>query len=446
LNVSDALESQLDSYATALAEQIRHVGLDEVVRGAGVPAQLRTTWPPLRRRSLLAVLTVAALVVATLGTLAVVVSNNSTKVSPAGSGPVVKVAFSVASMTTYGSFKGNGRVMSISCAPGGQTCMAAGEWTLTVPHKATPACPAEASCSAPLVLLYAGGTWEPAPPPTSPGGFIRSVSCPSALSCDVVVSGVGSVLASVLEHFNGSTWSMVPLPSDLSHKELVLVACPTVNDCYLAGLDVAASGGTTNSSWIAQQLDGRWRPVVNVSDLTFWSLSCQSPTSCWAVGSRPNAQDGSTVAALQLVDGSWHQAELATPPGSLTYLEGIACANLSFCVAVGDAASAHLLAIADIVEVLKVGKWDFAHGPPIAVDQLGLFALACGTRWGCIAVGGANGDETSRTPEILAVAASGWRQLGSDLPSYGAFVSLSCALPTKCFTADGAGIVSITAG
>jgi hypothetical protein len=429
--MSDALESQLDSYAKALGEQIRPVSLDEVVRDAA-RVQLHTTWAPLRRRPLLAVLTVAALVVATVGTLAVVVSSNSNKVSPAGSGPVVKVAFSMASMTTYDGFKGQGSVISISCAPGGQSCMAVGEWTRTPPHKGLTSCASQASCIAPLVLRYAGETWRPVAPPTSAGGSVISVACPSARSCDAVVLGSsGPEFTSLLEHFNGSTWSLIPLPSDLSHRELTHVTCPAVSDCYFGGLDVAAAGGTTSSGWISQRLDGHWLAVVNEPNIETSDISCESPTSCWAVGSRVEPHDRSTVVALQLTDGHWRMAATATPQGSYVSFIGIACANPSFCVAVGDSLGGHTLVDGNVVEVLKDGQWTLAHGPSIASDRLGVFAVACGTHWGCIAVGGADENETSGPPEILAVGTDGsWQPLGDALGSFGAFESLSCVLPT----------------
>jgi hypothetical protein len=277
---------------------------------------------------------------------------------------------------------------------------------------------------------------------------MNSVTCPSARSCDAVVLANGAAqFTSLLEHFNGSTWSMVPLPRALSHEELGLVSCPGVSDCYLAGLDLAASGGTTSTGWIAQELDGRWLLVAAGPEINVVAISCASPTSCWAVGSRAEAHDRATVVALQLADGHWRTAATATPGGSFVVLADVACVDVSVCVAVGDSVGGHTLIAGDVVEVLKSGQWTFAHGPSIASDRLGLFAVACRTRWGCIAVGGADEDETSGTPEVLGVASDGrWRQLGGALPSYGAFESLSCALPTECFTTDAAGIVSITAG
>jgi hypothetical protein len=446
--VSDALESRLDGKTEA--GQFPQTGIDEVDSDAAAPVQAHTRWAHLRRPPLLAVLTVATLLVATLGTLALVVSNNRRNLSTADAGPVVKVAFSMASLTTYGGVSGLGRVTSISCAPGGQSCTAAGDWRSAAPHKISASCPSETSCITPFVLRYGGGTWRPgpAPAPISAGSSVMSLSCPSAQSCDAIVLEFGGPkITAVLEHFNGSTWSMIRLPSDLSHRELGRVSCRTVSDCYLAGLDVAASGGTTSTGWITQRLDGHWLALDSEPDTDVADIGCESPTSCWAVGAHLEAHDGATVVALHFADGHWETAATARPRGSFVVFLGVACANPSFCVAVGDGLGGHTLIAGDVVEVLKDGGWTMARGASIAPDQRGLFAVACGTYWGCIAVGGAHENATTGTPELLAVAADGsWRQLGHALPSYGAFESLSCVLPTKCFTSAAVGIVSITAG
>ena len=65
----------------------------------------------------------------------------------------------------------------------------------------------------PLVLHESGGTWTAvAPPPLSGGGFLDAVASVSAT--DVWAGGTqGPSIDPLLEHWNGSGWSLVSLPS-----------------------------------------------------------------------------------------------------------------------------------------------------------------------------------------------------------------------------------------
>jgi len=79
--------------------------------------------------------------------------------------------------------------------------------------------------------LAAGWTVVPAPP-TGQGGFVTGISAPTATDAWAVVdSGTGSFTGAFTDHWNGTAWSQVPVPS-----------FPCTGDrCYVHLFSVSAS-------------------------------------------------------------------------------------------------------------------------------------------------------------------------------------------------------------
>lgn len=355
----------------------------------------------------------------------------------------------MASISSYDGLKGSGQVRWISCVSAGVTCVAGGTWTPA--RSPSSSCTFHEPCLLPLVLTYNDGHWQPAAAALFTkgyyGAFVTSLACTSAHSCDAIVtemsSGSGPGFNNVVEHFNGSTWSAVQLPKEPFQEQWEAVTCPTVTNCVLVGNNGYIT--TANSSRILEELNGHWLAAVDEPDSNLVAISCQSIASCWAVGSRPESSGRSTTLALELAKGRWQQVSSATVEGAVVTLVETACQSGTSCVAVGDSPSASFH-IRNVIEVLKGDHWVLAHGPAIPTDRQSVAAVSCGTHWGCLVVGGADEDAIAGTPEMLVVTPGGsWRPVGDNLPSHGSFVSLSCVLPTQCFTADRTGIVSIAA-
>ena len=86
-----------------------------------------------------------------------------------------------------------------------------------------------------------GTTWTIAAVPTPAGaktGQLSSVSCRSASSCYAVgVASTASATKTLVEHWSGSHWSIVPSasPSGASSASLNGVSCPSASTCLAVG-------------------------------------------------------------------------------------------------------------------------------------------------------------------------------------------------------------------
>jgi hypothetical protein len=125
---------------------------------------------------------------------------------------------------------------SVSCTSA-SNCMAAGTFFPTQGVSKT------------LVEHWNGSTWTvvPSPNPPSNATFLEGVACGGPWNCEAVgdyVSGTFDV--TLAERWNGAAWSIVttPNPSGAALSNLVAVACPALADCEAVG-HFNTSGGRT---------------------------------------------------------------------------------------------------------------------------------------------------------------------------------------------------------
>ena len=195
-----------------------------------------------------------------------------------------------------------------------------------------------------IVPAGAAGRWSivPTVSPTGPPlGDLSAVSCSSASDCFAVGSGL-------FEHWNGSSWSIVSGASAGSGAGLFSVSCPSPTSCFAVG-DIATETATT---FAAKSLIEHWdgstwsivpSPVVSgATDVFLSGVSCTSSTSCFAVGassSSPATFDQFVGSPLvERWDGSaWSIIPSAGPSDALeAELLGVSCVSASSCYAVGD--------------------------------------------------------------------------------------------------------------
>jgi hypothetical protein len=189
-----------------------------------------------------------------------------------------------------------------------------------------------------------GHTWSVVSHPGSSGTRqLNSVSCPSATSCFAVGSNQPSGAAPIL-HWNGTAWSVMsgPVPPGTSVRaSLSSVACVTVSNCSAVGFYNAQGGyyktlveHWNGSTWSIVPSPNA--PVSSPSSSVLFAASCPSATSCFAVGFYQFGPSGSNVKALtEHWNGSaWSIMSQPRPPG-YNLLQGVSCASIAACQAVG---------------------------------------------------------------------------------------------------------------
>lgn len=318
---------------------------------------------------------------------------------------------------------------SVSC-PGPSRCMAVGAFTDPGGQART------------LAERWDGRGWSIVPTADTGGAQsdeLRGVSCASATSCAAVGDAQGFSVP-MAEEWNGASWAVepVPLPPDGRDATLAGVSCPTAVDCLAVGSKGNHGGVPTT---LVERFDGTSWSIVpspnpagaEVSSLE--AVSCPSAVSCTAVGfSAASPTEQSTL--VERWDGSsWAIVPSPALPGDLPILEGVDCRPAT-CTAGGQAGhqGKDEFTAAPLVQQETAGVWETARTPhPPRTHDDGLGGVDCPSAARCFAVGSAR-SRTGVTTLIESGHGATWAIVASpDAPgTLSALAALACPTPTRC--------------
>jgi hypothetical protein len=240
-----------------------------------------------------------------------------------------------------------------------------------------------------LVERWNGSRWSIQPALNQPGtpiSVLSGVSCASARACTAVgeYGNPGNSPPFVLvEHWNGSSWSLQPTPSAGGREGFLAgVSCTAPSACTAVG------GGAHGRPRVERWNGTAWRtqrvPSVPNADQAFFSaVSCTSATACTAVGT-----DGAD-ALFPLAQG-WNGRRWSSQGARIAGNDftSVSCTAPRACTAVGDAAGG--------AQTLTAGwdgsRWSVQPSPQAAGNRTNhtLFDVSCTARSICVAVGGVN--------------------------------------------------------
>jgi hypothetical protein len=202
-----------------------------------------------------------------------------------------------------------------------------------------------------LVERWNGTSWAIVTSPNTlpvEDNFLYGVTCSSATNCWAVgysSDPTGNVDQTLIEQWNGTTWSIVTSPntSPIANNSLTDVTCVSASDCWAVG---HSNTGNPTQSGIDQTLIERWNGTSwtivgspnssptegNVLD----GVTCTSDSNCWAVGSSYDSTTGFDHTLIERWNGtSW--AIVTSPHPTLNnMLSGVTCVSGSDCWAVGS--------------------------------------------------------------------------------------------------------------
>jgi hypothetical protein len=283
---------------------------------------------------------------------------------------------------------------SVSCSSA-TSCVAVGSYD-------------SAGTSQSLAMSWDGTSWTTAVVPSVgvDDNLLESVSCVSATNCTAVgASFDGTKYSTLITTWNGSAWAVAVSPNEGPNSNLLgSVSCTSADSCTAVGEYV--DGSSVNRT-LALAWDGvAWTvvPTPNNNPGTdpnrLRSVSCVSPTSCFAIGST-GSFGGETLAMTW--DGAVWTIVLSPNPGAERYLESVSCTSSTECVAVG--ASIDNMNVASSL----VLAWNGTIWTQIAVADVGaeddvLLSVSCSANYSCMAVGifATNGKD-----QTLAVSLTG---------------------------------------
>ncbi len=251
-----------------------------------------------------------------------------------------------------------------------------------------------------LVESWDGTEWSVVPSPngSSSDNSLGSVSCVNPTNCvavgDFDGGSSGPITQSLIESWNGSTWSIVSSPNPGSETNVLSgVSCTSRHNCMAVGYYI----DTPNPMHLGPPLPAK--TLVDSWNGSEWSVihspnpypglggqlqgvSCTSATWCEAVGSDPIGPPSDMGALVETWSGSTWKAI----PNFGTVLNGASCVYSSDCVAVGSAPSGHH-------QQTLIDDWNGSAevhvSSPNARHNDGLGAVSCISATYCVAVGSA---------------------------------------------------------
>jgi hypothetical protein len=266
-------------------------------------------------------------------------------------------------------------------------------------------CPSAASCfavgiafartSQTVISHWDGSRWSIMTSPNPAGAvdpFFGGVSCPTTTSCFATGSaeyGVNRTARTLIEHWNGSRWSIVnsPDPSGSTSAELHGVSCHSSSSCFAVGSYTAGE--------IARPLVERWNgsswsitPSVEPAGASYVSVdwvSCAATTSGVAVGSYLGGGTDKTLTE-RWNGGIWSVSSSPNPSGAISAsLNGVSCHGTTSCFAVGSWGGRG--ATITLIEHWDGTRWSIMTSPSAGVDANSLTGVSCTARTSCFAVG-----------------------------------------------------------
>ena len=202
----------------------------------------------------------------------------------------------------------------------------------------------------PLALHWNGTAWSAVPTP-SIAVTRASLAGVAALGSNNVWAVGTTITGTLVEHWNGAAWSIVPSPSRAgsSSNSLSGIAAIAPNDIWAVGSSSSVSGVNVVTSTLVEHWNGStWtivpspnvapqRPGLVVRDLLA-GVAAVGPSDVWAVGNSIDVASGSGLPLKSLIEhwngSAWTIVPSPSPQGHNT-LTGIAAISASDVWAVG---------------------------------------------------------------------------------------------------------------
>ena len=267
-----------------------------------------------------------------------------------------------------------------------------------------------------LIESWDGANWSiVADTPNQPNGanVLYAVSCSSATSCTAVgnyYDTSASTPKTLIESWNGGSWSIVPSPSPgSSNNDLSGVSCTSSSNCTAVGYFTNSTDNTLVESWNGSEWVVVPSPNLGSSANQLIGVSCSSPTSCKAVGASYNTSNSNYETLAETWNGSEWVVVLSPSPSATNsnLLTGISCLSSSWCLAVGyDLQSNYFQTL---IESWNGSVWSVVPNPSPTPD-LGpsnlLLGVACASATSCSAAGYSYGTTAPSQTLIVAVQSS----------------------------------------
>jgi RHS repeat-associated protein len=281
-----------------------------------------------------------------------------------------------------------------------------------------------------LIEQYNGTSWSVVTSAnnSSKPNYLTGITCISSTNCFAVgyycnstsggcPHGNGPYDQTLIEQYNGTTWTIVTSPNTSTSKENVLngVTCPASNKCYAVGYSCESTNQCTNGANVSDQtLIEKWDGSTWTIDTSantgasssnfLTSVTCVASTNCVAAGYYcntttnicPHNNGPYDQTLIEKWDGStW--AVVTSPNVSASeenLLNSVSCYSATECWAVGyycpgtQCNGAGSPAAQTLIEAFDGNAWTITASPNTTTGQWNqLQSVDCFTGVDCVAVG-----------------------------------------------------------
>ena len=244
-----------------------------------------------------------------------------------------------------------------------------------------------------LIEEWNGTSWSIVTSPnvtTTDNEALQGIGCVSALNCIAVGyywTGTGSGAQTLVEEWNGTSWSIVTSPnaSTTANNWLNGVSCTSTSFCTaVGGYCSSCSGFNQGVQTLVEEWNGTsWSIVTSPNPYTsgndLYGVDCVSSTFCLAVG-------------VYISSSSYYQTLVEEWNGATetNYLQATSCTSSSFCMAVGYYAGA--TTDQTLIEEWNGTSWSIVTSPNTSTTQANyLESVSCTSASFCMAAGVYNG-------------------------------------------------------
>jgi hypothetical protein len=230
----------------------------------------------------------------------------------------------------------------------------------------------------PLIEHFNGTRWSVTPSPTL-GGYGELNGVAAVASNNVWAVGQGSPTNPLIEHWNGTKWSIVPSPN-VAGATLNAVTAISANNIWAVGSVIEHWNGTS------------WKVVAAPAFGTLFGASGTSSTDVWAVGDTSNSFPTS-MEILHFNGSAWSQVAVPTLNGlAVPILKSVTAVSPTDVWAVGTAQTTnipHDHAAAGFILHFNGQKWSVFPSPnpeaglsrPGGYGLVGISAISANNIW-----------------------------------------------------------------
>jgi len=271
--------------------------------------------------------------------------------------------------------------------------------------------PADGGGEQPLIERFDGNDWTIVGSPSpGNGSSLRGITCVNADDCWAVgyyCCGPDIVSETLVEHYSGGTWGIVPSPNGDPRRPSTLfgVTCVTADDCWaVGGPTFEGENGRENQTVIEHYTGRRWELVTSPDPVSgpspqqstndLFAVACVDAQDCWAVGRTGDASTPDWLfirfktLVLHFTGADW---TVVTSPDASDLqpndLFSVSCAGPSDCWAVGGPGDGGAPQGQILLEHFSGKVWSLVQSPDVGGEYQALQGVSCTPGSGCWAVG-----------------------------------------------------------